>query len=419
MKKFSMLNRKIEKEFFYEVKKVFRELDEEENIDFIKSNINIVIFNRIKNCSFFSYKLLMLLEKIFLIRRFDDNLIIKFLGKTIKAKTSQEKRIYKYKTAFAEYVNVRGHRFKLKRNSYKDMYIQTLERKEQLLEVIEYFKKIVPINMLPKMTGELRELQLRILDFVKKLCFEFERNDIQYFLVAGSAIGAKRHAGFIPWDDDIDIGMMREDYIKCEKFLKDNFAEVDISHLKLGKEFKEKKYEVLINAFEKYPNKIFFIKTYNMLQIFYGVGLNNFVSLDIFSFDYYRDDYSFDEHKEYYETLRYKLLSLKNHGCAMEYIKKELQTNPNIVNKSNTIYFAIDSDISNENVAKSFYDAGKIFPLQKVGFEDTSFYVACDLDFYIKNELGNYMSWPNNINLSAHVKTREKHINIIKKQKKV
>ena len=141
--------------------------------------------------------------------------------------------------------------------------------------------------------------------------------------------------------------------------------------------------------------------------------------MDIFSFDYYRDDYSFEEHKEYYEALRYKLVSLKSHGCVMEYIKKELQTNPNIVNKSNTIYFAIDSDISNDNVAKSFYDADKIFPLQKVGFEDTSFYVASDLDFYIKNELGNYMSWPNNINLSAHVKTREKHINIIKKQKKV
>lgn len=62
----------------------------------------------------------------------------------------------------------------------------------------------------------LRRLQLAELDIliaIDKVCRE---RNITYFLDSGTALGARRHAGFIPWDDDIDIAMPREDY---ERFL--------------------------------------------------------------------------------------------------------------------------------------------------------------------------------------------------------
>lgn len=63
---------------------------------------------------------------------------------------------------------------------------------------------------------ELKHLQKVILEITKDIDFLCRKNDIEYFLLGGSAIGAIRHKGFIPWDDDLDIIMTRDNY---EKFI--------------------------------------------------------------------------------------------------------------------------------------------------------------------------------------------------------
>ena len=74
---------------------------------------------------------------------------------------------------------------------------------------------------------DIRPLQLRILKIllaVDKVCKE---HGLRYYIMAGTMLGAVRHKGFIPWDDDIDVGMFRDDYEifieKGQQYLPENY----------------------------------------------------------------------------------------------------------------------------------------------------------------------------------------------------
>ncbi len=72
---------------------------------------------------------------------------------------------------------------------------------------------------------ELRKIQLRmlyILDIVDDIC---KKHEITYWLSGGTLLGAVLHDGFIPWDDDLDIELMRKDYKKLLKILKKELPE--------------------------------------------------------------------------------------------------------------------------------------------------------------------------------------------------
>ena len=75
-----------------------------------------------------------------------------------------------------------------------------------------------------------RMVQKKIYEMMKdidKLC---EKNNIDYFLTDGTCLGAVRHKGFIPWDDDLDIGMSRSDYIKFIKALEKDLPDKYVYH---------------------------------------------------------------------------------------------------------------------------------------------------------------------------------------------
>ena len=120
---------------------------------------------------------------------------------------------------------------------------------------------------------ELKRIQLDILKQVDKFC---RNNDITYYLAYGSLLGAVRHKGYIPWDDDIDIVMPRPDY---ERF-KDEFNASE-------KNYKVRDYEI-DNTFLYPSSKVEFVKS--ELKEFVKHPSKLGVNIDIFVLDAVRYD---------------------------------------------------------------------------------------------------------------------------------
>ena len=110
------------------------------------------------------------------------------------------------------------------------------------------------------MSTSVRELQMALLDMLVKIDELCKKYEINYSLSSGTVLGAVRHGGFIPWDDDLDLMFVREEY---EKFLRIPNEEFQRCGFTLQKAF-TKEWPMFFSKvrkngttfIEKYPNKL-------------------------------------------------------------------------------------------------------------------------------------------------------------------
>jgi len=138
--------------------------------------------------------------------------------------------------------------------------------------------------------GELRRLQQIELEILREFIQVCRRHGLRYFVLYGSCIGAVRHGGFIPWDDDIDVGMPRPDY---EEFLKVAQAELPEKYfIQTGRTDPD-----CTNTFAKIRNsETCFIEKSNAKY-----HINHGVFIDIFPLDGFNGDKGFLRKKKLYE----------------------------------------------------------------------------------------------------------------------
>lgn len=148
----------------------------------------------------------------------------------------------------------------------------------------------------------IREMELELLFTVDRLCRD---NGIQYFLSGGTMLGAVRHKGFIPWDDDIDIAFLREDYKRFKEVCKE----------KLPKKYQ---YQSFTNkdGYHYFFDKITIKDTYFSTKYSDKFDMFKGISMDIFVFDK-TSDKEFFQKMHFNSLMRMRLLmNLRWINCA-------------------------------------------------------------------------------------------------------
>lgn len=223
----------------------------------------------------------------------------------------------------------------------------------------------------------LEDIQCEMKKMLKSVVSFLEKNNLTYWIDSGTLLGARRHGGFIPWDDDIDICMPREDYNK-------------LINMNLTEEYEELYIETGIYD----SNTILWTKVRNKnISIVEKDKVDEIQNLfiDIFPVDFCRNSYNERIIRNVSRGLilinwkrkQYKYVSNIN-NTILKYIHKN-----NTIKHGNYIMYGIETPFVNT------WSKESVFPLRRIVFDGLSVYSPNKVDEYLTNLYGeDYMSLP-------------------------
>lgn len=288
---------------------------------------------------------------------------------------------------------------------------------EAMLKRVSNFQKTAfNVTDCPKAQGKLRQKQEVNLFLLKNLAEICDKNNLRYWLRGGTLLGAARHGGFIPWDDDADVGLVREDFDKlCELLKKDSVFAMKwlyftgdchrIAHFALKESI--------------YP--------YIDVMVFDFIGGTDTAANWA---DWKSERAGFTKRAR--ETLPknvppYRLtdgFDLPDIPLLERLLNEERDSYKQSHGGNDCLIWGIDQFTPPENRgAFRCYPADMIFPLKTLRFEDIEFKVPNKWDAKLSLYYGDYMTWPKEIVCDAHsdwspeLKTAERHAFEIWEQK--
>lgn len=246
-------------------------------------------------------------------------------------------------------------------------------------------------------TEERKKLWAILLDLLKKLDEVCKRYNLRYFATGGTLLGAVRHQGFIPWDDDLDFAMLREDY---EELLRHSDA-FEAPYF-LQTPYTDSRYYY---SFAKLGND----NTTYCSKMFAYQGFHAGISLDIFPIDYW--DYQkgkavydriayLNKENSTYMRMKNPYLDEKNKQRVMNWSRIDPLAAYEEIQKLASQFDNEHSDslsnavitiwkYGNDIYPKSVFKKQTYFP-----FEGYSIPAPCGYDVLLRNLYGDYMSFP-------------------------
>lgn len=251
--------------------------------------------------------------------------------------------------------------------------------------------------MTRQISEEVKNVLLEMLDTIDQICRE---NGIRYFLDSGTALGAVRHGGFIPWDDDIDIGMLREDY--------DRFLQVAPQLLPENLILQNEKNEPTFYMFYSKLRKLNTLYTDSRRERdFKYKGFQ----IDIFPFDYIADDLEqanriFDRVEKHRLLAEWRMVPVPPKSITKSVIYYLMKLLPARAFSRERVESMMreNNGSSKRYVAAYCYMMSKhkicIFPADVMApggdilFEGRKYMIMRDPDAYLKAMYGDYMKLP-------------------------
>lgn len=243
---------------------------------------------------------------------------------------------------------------------------------------------------------EAKKIMVEMLKEVDKIC---KKNNINYWLQSGTLLGAIRHGGFIPWDDDIDLGMMRDDFERFKKIcLKDldNKYYLEINEVK--------------NLLEGMPMKMRYKNSIYIEKWDKENDEKKGIFIDIFPFDKFSKN-KMKRKIELFPKYLYQLKTMRiwSYNNSLKNIIKFLaillmKLFPSQIIKKLNVFFYKKSLKKNENESVIGYGYGltwrrvfnynDIFPLKIKKFETDNFFVPNNYHKVLSEIYGNYLELP-------------------------